>query len=163
MVAAFGFFLPPTVLPVLAGLVWPRVTSRGALAGFVAGIVSGAAFLIAKPFVPAAYGPSLQTISLWVSSVVVVAAMALASGRDERTQARIAEFYESLERPAPVSAIANVPEPFLISGVVLFLLGIVLAGVGWLTGTPSALASVTGLLLAGLGGYLMARHKREGS
>ena len=30
MVTAFGFFLPPTVLPVLAGLVWPRITSRGA-------------------------------------------------------------------------------------------------------------------------------------
>jgi Na+/proline symporter len=161
MVAAFGFFLPPTVLPVLAGLVWPRVTSRGALAGFVAGIVSGAAFLAAKPFVPAAYGHSLQTVSLWVSSVVVVLAMALGSRRDERELKRIAEFYDSLERPAPLSAVADLPEPFLISGAVLLLLGIVLAGIGWFTGTPSALASATGLLLAVLGGILLVRHSRR--
>ena len=160
MVAAFGFFLPPTVLPVLAGLLWPRVTSRGALAGFIAGIVTGAAFLVVKPFLPAAYGPSLQTVSLWFSSVVVVVAMAVGSNADERERARIAEFYDSLERPAPPSEVADVPEPFLISGVVLLLLGIVLAVIGWLTGTPSVLASATGLLLAVLGGLLLARHWR---
>ena len=160
MVAAFGFFLPPTVLPVLAGLLWPRVTSRGALAGFITGIVSGAAFLVAKPFLPAAYGPSLQTVSLWVSSLVVVAAMAAFSSRDEKERGRVAEFYDSLKRPAPASPVADVPEPFLISGVVLLLLGIMLAGIGWVTGTPSALASAIGLLLAFLGGLLLVRHRR---
>lgn len=162
MVAAFGFFLPPTVLPVLAGLVWPRVTSRGALAGFLSGIVSGAAFLVAKPWVPAAYGPVLQTWSLWVSSVLVVLAMALASHPDEHERTRIAEFFASLEKPAPAAETADIPEPFFISGMVLLLLGIVLAVIGWLTGTPSVLASATGVLLAVLGGLLLARHRRAG-
>ena len=45
MVAAFGFLLPPTVLPLLAGLLSRRLSSAGALAGFVAGLLIGGAML----------------------------------------------------------------------------------------------------------------------
>lgn len=57
MVAAFAFFLPPTVLPVLAGLLSRRLSSRGALAGFIAGLGAGVAFLVYKwVFKPASLG-----------------------------------------------------------------------------------------------------------
>jgi hypothetical protein len=161
MVTAFGFFLPPTVLPVLAGLVWPRITSRGALAGFLAGLVSGAAFLGVRAYLPASYNYPLQTVSLWVSSTAVVLAMFLASRKNTPEIARIAEFYRSLAQPAVPSPVAILPEPFLISGVVLGLLGLVLGGIGGFAGGPSRLALWVGLSLAALGGALLWRHGRR--
>ncbi len=53
MVVAFGFFLPPTVLPLLAGLLSRRLSAGGALAGFVAGISAGVAFLAYRFLGPA--------------------------------------------------------------------------------------------------------------
>jgi len=159
MVAAFGFFLPPTVLPVLAGLVWPRITSRGALVGFLTGLVSGAAFLGARAYLPASYSYPMQTVSIWVSSAVVVLAMFLASGKQAPERARIAEFYRSLAQPAAPAPVAVLPEPFFISGVVLLLLGLVLGGIGALSGGPGGLAAWVGLLLALVGGGLLWGHR----
>jgi Na+/proline symporter len=161
MVTAFGFFLPPTVLPVLAGLVWPRITSRGALAGFLAGLASGTAFLGVRVYLPASYNYPLQTVSIWVSSAVVVLAMFLASRKDTPERARIAEFYRSLAQPAVPSPAAKLPEPFLISGVVLLLLGLVLGGIGGFARGPGRLALWVGLLLTALGGALLWRHGRR--
>ena len=96
MVAAFGFFLPPTVLPVLAGLVWPRVTSRGALAGFIAGIVSGAAFLAAKPMIHGIDPHSMQTVVPMDFERGGGARDGARFAPDKRERARIAEFYASL-------------------------------------------------------------------
>ncbi len=162
MVAAFGFFLPPTVLPVLAGLVWPRVTSRGALAGFIAGLVSGGAFLAARAFLPAAYNYPMQTVSLWVSSAVVLAAMYLASASasDAPERAQIAEFYQALARPAAPAQQASIPEPFFISGVVLALLGVALGAIGALQWSAAKLTFWVGALLAALGATLLLRHRR---
>ena len=41
MVTAFGVFLAPTLLPVLAGLTIRSLTWKGALAGFIFGLVVG--------------------------------------------------------------------------------------------------------------------------
>lgn len=159
MVAAFGFFLPPTVLPVLAGLVWPRITSRGALVGFLAGLVSGGAFLAARAFLPPGYGYPMQTVSLWVSSLVVLLAMYLGSRESAGERERIAKFYESLARPAAPAPAAALPEPFFISGLVLFLLGVVLGGIGAVSSGPGSVAMWVGLLLVALGGMLLAKHR----
>jgi hypothetical protein len=48
LVAAFGFFLPPTVLPVLAGLLSRRLWAEGSLADFGVGIATGLAFFVYK-------------------------------------------------------------------------------------------------------------------
>jgi SSS family solute:Na+ symporter len=48
MVTAFGVLLAPTLLPLLATLVFRSLTSKGVIAGFAMGMVSGALTLTAK-------------------------------------------------------------------------------------------------------------------
>jgi SSS family solute:Na+ symporter len=63
MVTVFGVFMAPTLLPLLAGLVNRRVTARGALTGFIAGLSTGFVMLSIKTFwKPAAtiFGNSYQ-------------------------------------------------------------------------------------------------------
>jgi hypothetical protein len=103
----------------------------------------------------------MQTVSLWGSSLVVMVAMWLGSRADESERARITEFYHSLSRPAVPAPVANLPEPFFISGLVLLVLGLVLAALGALAGGASVLAAAVGLALAALGGALILRHRRN--
>jgi len=46
MIKAFGALLPATALPILAGLLWRRITARGALTGLIAGAISGFTLVI---------------------------------------------------------------------------------------------------------------------
>jgi Na+/proline symporter len=84
MVATFGFFLPPTVLPVLAGLPCRRLSAGGALAGFAAGIGSGLAFLVYRWIFKLANRGSFQAASIvipaGITTLVLVAASHTHSG-----------------------------------------------------------------------------------
>jgi len=159
MVAAFAFFLPPTVLPVLAGLVSRRLSARGALAGFVAGIGAGLAFLVYKwVFKPASLS-SFQAASLAIPTaittlVLVVAAYAFpASGEAAE---RASAFFARLRRPAvPTSTSEGSPTP--LAGLVIGLMGLVLlvTGSGLLTPRAYTLTIVTGGVLVVIGGIMM--------
>ena len=103
MVAAFAFFLPPTVLPVLAGLLSRRLSAGGALAGFVAGIGVGLAFLVYKWIFKPANLSSFQAASLAIPAgittlVLVVAAYAFPA-RGEAAE-RASAFFDRLARPS---------------------------------------------------------------
>ncbi len=132
MVAAFGFFLPPTVLPVLAGLVSRRLSTGGALAGFGAGMAAGFAFLGYKwAFKPASLS-AFQAASILIPTgitllVLFVAAWAFPSRGEEENRARA--FFSRLSQPsipAPQTGINPAP----VAGLVVGLMGLVLIGVG---------------------------------
>ncbi len=116
MVTAFGLFLAPTMLPVLAGLTVRWLTWKGAVTGFVMGLCCGAATFAIKTW----YLPSRQDLSadwinykfegiaiflniaatavgLWLGSVI--------PSRDEEEARRIESFFKELDRPIAPSEI----------------------------------------------------------
>jgi SSS family transporter len=159
MVAAFAFFLPPTVLPVLAGLVSRRLSAGGALAGFVAGIGTGLAFLVYKWFFKPANLSSFQAVSLAIPAgittlVLVVAAYGFpASGEAGE---RAAAFLDRLARPA-ISTSASDVSPGPVAGLVIGLMGLVLLviGSGLVTPPANTLTLGTGGALAAIGMIMM--------
>jgi Na+/proline symporter len=148
MVAAFAFFLPPTVLPVLAGLLSRRLSSAGALAGFVAGLGAGVAFLVYKwVFKPASLS-SYQAASLAIPTfittlVLVVAAYAFPVTGEARE--RSSAFFDRLSRPVVSAASADV-SPRSVVGMVIGSMGLVLLviGSGLLTPHSNSLTLGTG-------------------
>ncbi len=162
MVAAFAFFLPPTVLPVLAGLISRRLSARGALAGFIAGIGAGVAFLIYKwIFKPANLG-TYQAASLAVPTgitLLVLVAAAYAFPARGEAAARASAFFDRLHRPVTSTAASDV-SPGPVAGLVIGLMGLVLLAIGCGVLTPRAytLTLITGGVLVAIG-LIMMRSK----
>ncbi len=159
MVAAFGFFLPPTVLPVLAGLLSRRLSAGGALAGLSVGIGVGLAFLVYKWIFKPGNLSSFQAASIVIPAgittlVLVVAAYAFpASGE---AAARASAFFDRLARPSistPETGISLAP----VAGLVIGLMGLVLfvIGSGLLTRHAYTLTLGTGVGLVVIGAILM--------
>jgi solute:Na+ symporter, SSS family len=150
MVAAFGFFLPPTVLPVLAGLLSRRLSARGALAGFFAGIGIGLVFLIYEgvvhPVNLSAYQAASIIVPTTATTLVLVAAARWFPARGEAA-ARAADFFARLKQPsAPAEKPLASPAP--IAGVVIFIMGLTLLIIA------SGLASLpASRLTLGTGGF----------
>jgi Na+/proline symporter len=70
MVAAFGFFLPPTVLPILGGLLSRRLSAGGVMTGFFTGIGIGIAFLFYKWIVRPVNLTAFQAASILIPAGV---------------------------------------------------------------------------------------------
>ena len=160
MVAAFGFFLPPTVLPVLAGLLSRRLSAAGALAGFSVGIGAGLAFLIYKWIFQPVNLSSFQAASILIPTgitmlVLVVAAYAFPA-RGEAA-ARASAFFERLAQPS-LSTLETDVSPAPVAGLVIALMGLVLLviGSGLLTQHVYTLTLATGVGLVAIGALLMA-------
>lgn len=133
MVTVFGLFVGPMLLPMLLGLLSRRITRRGAAAGIVAGFVSGISFYLYKAYVlaarpgidPAWLRYDYEAISILTNIGVTAAAMALVSRFDrvsEAERARVAAFFQQLERPieAPAPGSPAPASPFgLIAHVTL--------------------------------------------
>ncbi|MES2221073.1 MAG: hypothetical protein V4587_08920 [Acidobacteriota bacterium] len=132
MVAAFGFLLPPTVLPLLAGLLSRRLSSAGALAGFVTGLVIGGAML---GYRLAAHPPdagAFQAASILVPAVCTFlvlwgwATWLPAQGEEKE---RAARFIVGLGETSKDSE-GLVASPAPIAGLVIGIMGSVLVVVG---------------------------------
>ena len=155
MVAAFGFFLPPTVLPVLAGLLSRRLSAGGALAGFTVGMGMGLAFLAYKWIFKPASLSSFQAASIVIPAgittlVLVVAAYAFPATGEAAERA--SAFFDRLARPAlSTSAVEISPAP--VAGLVIGLMGLVLLviGSGLLTPRAYTLTLGTGAVLVAIG------------
>jgi Na+/proline symporter len=159
MVAAFGFFLPPTVLPVLAGLLSRRLSAGGALAGFTVGIGLGLAFLVYKWIFKPANLSSFQAASIVIPAgittlVLVVAAYAFPATGEAAERA--SAFFGRLARPAISSSTSEI-SPAPLAGLVIGLMGLVLLviGSGWVTPQANTLTLGTGGALAAIGATLM--------
>ena len=159
MVAAFGFFLPPTVLPVLGGLLSRRLSAAGAMAGFFAGIGIGLAFLLYKwTFKPANIG-TFQAASIVVPAgitalVLVVAAYAFPA-KGEAAE-RASQFLGRLGRTALASASQASPAP--VAGLVIAIMGLVLVVTGSGVAAVPANTLTLGIgTMLGLIGWVMMR------
>ncbi len=132
MVAAFGFLLPPTVLPLLAGLLSRRLSSAGALAGFLAGLIIGGAMLGYRLAAHPSDSGAFQAASI----LVPVACVSLvlwgwatwfpAQGKERE---RAARFIIGLGEPSKDSE-GMVANPAPIAGLVIGVMGIALVIVG---------------------------------
>ncbi len=163
MVTVFGFFLPPTVLPVLAGLLSRRLSAHGALAGFFVGIGLGLGFLVYKwlfrPPDLGAFQAASIVIPALATALVLVAAARWFPARGE-AEARAAAFFARLERPtAPAERPVASPAP--IAGVVILIMGLALLtmGSGSFGASLSWLTLATGCFFAALG-LIMVLAKR---
>ena len=158
MVAAFGFFLPPTVLPVLAGLLSRRLSAGGALAGFTAGIGMGLAFLVYRWIFKPAHLGSFQAASIVIPAgittlVLVVAAYAFPATGEAAERA--SAFFDRLARPAISTSVSEI-SPTPVAGLVIGLMGLVLLviGSGSVTSHANMLTLGTGGALAVIGAML---------
>ncbi|HZT72189.1 MAG TPA: hypothetical protein VE996_00885 [Terriglobales bacterium] len=171
MVAAFGFFLPPTVLPVLAGLLSRRLSAAGALAGFGVGIAAGAGFLFYQwRFLPRG-SAGFQALSIVVPAALTVLVLAFAAvffpARREAA-ARANEFFARLGRPASQAPGAGGISPAPMVGTILAAMGVVLAllGCGAMPGAANPLTLGVGLLFLAIGLAIAGfsrRHRAEGA
>ncbi|MGH9616138.1 MAG: sodium:solute symporter family transporter [Acidobacteriaceae bacterium] len=128
MVAAFGFLLPPTVLPLLAGLLSRRLSSAGALAGFVTGFFIGGAMLGYRLVAQPPDNGSFQAASILIPAACVFlvlwgwATWFPAQGKE---QERAARFIVGLGEPSRDSE-GIVANPAPIAGLVIGIMGSVL-------------------------------------
>lgn len=153
MVLAFGFFLPPTVLPVIAGLLTRRLSAGGALAGFLAGISVGLILLFYRVISGPEEVSKIQGASVVVATLVVSLILFLAwwlfPVKGEAAD-RSARFLEKLGRLAPPTEAVENPGP--IAGLVIGVMGVVLSVVGMgVLSRPNILTIGTGLGLLAIG------------
>lgn len=176
MVTVLGLFLSPTLLPLLAGLVSRRVTARGALTGFFAGLTVGSTMLVLKmihPSVVNAFGDTYNyeglTLLLNISATLIgmVAGSAIL-GRADGEEEKTAEFFRRLDVPVSDSERGEPKQ-----NPALGLLGTATLGVGLLLLTAglissSSLARVLDggaglpLIVGGAVLYRRTRQQRQG-
>ncbi len=110
MVTAFGVFLAPTLLPVLAGLTIRSLTWKGALAGFIFGLIVGFTtfsiktwYLPSRPDIPAEWANyTFEGISIFLNFAATVLGMWFGSvflKKDADETSRISSFFQSLDTP----------------------------------------------------------------
>ncbi|MDE3181445.1 MAG: sodium/solute symporter [Acidobacteriota bacterium] len=145
MVTVFGLLIAPALLPLLAGLTVRSLTTRGALAGFVAGLLTGIFMLALKTWwLPSIKGVSaewanytFEGISILVNIGVTALAMWLGTvcfPADAEEQARIRRFFAELDRPIAESEVQQTEaSPLRAIGVATMAVGVLLAAAGLLS------------------------------
>lgn len=132
LVFVWGLFVPPTVMPVLAGLLTPRLSAKGALAGFIGGLGVGLALLVCNLLTSPANPMNFEAVTIIISSAATVATLAIAAiwfpATGEAAE-RAEKFFATLRRPS-ISADAEVTNPIPIAGVVIGTMGLALVIVG---------------------------------
>jgi solute:Na+ symporter, SSS family len=178
MVTVFGLFIAPTFLPLLAGLTIRKITWKGAIAGFAAGLLAGIFTLALKMwYLPHISGISaewtnytFEGISILLNTAVTILAMWagsvwLPSSSEER--ARIEDFFRNLGRPITSE---DVPEKRTISpgpaiawstiGVAVLL---IVAGIWSDLAVARSIDLVVGAILGVVGIVMQRKYKAAGS
>ena len=174
MVTAFGVFLAPTLLPVLGGLTVRSLTWKGALTGFVSGLVVGMSMFAVKTW----YLPTLpnlspewanytfEGISIFSNFAATALGMWLGSilpARDGQETNRIAAFFQALDTPissAEVRKQEHDSSGTAVGGATLAV-GVLLVVAGLLANSKEArwIDVIFGLLLMALGSKFLHRAK----
>jgi solute:Na+ symporter, SSS family len=168
MVGATGFFVPPTVLPMLAGLLSKRLSAAGVIAGFSTGMCVGLLFFLYRWIFEPANLTVWQSASIVVTSFATVLVLGTAAHffpvTGEAVE-RSSKFLDRLNRPAASSEIRDSPVP--IAGLALIPLGLVLllVGGGITTSGRNVLTLGVGILFCTVGlalkfGSSIQRNKR---
>ncbi|HXE15180.1 MAG TPA: hypothetical protein VN633_23855 [Bryobacteraceae bacterium] len=176
MVTAFGLLLAPTMLPLLAGLTVRWLTWRGALSGFIVGLITGIATLAIKTwYLPSVHGLSpewvnytFEGISIFANIGATCVGMWLGSvipARNAQEQARIALFFRDLDTPIAPEEVHkykdNSSGPALGAGTMVVGLLLVLAGLFAHAAEARFIDLVLGLILMGLGGKILAATRQS--
>ena len=177
MVTVFGVAVAPMMLPLLGGLLFPRLGHRAAVAGFVVGVVTGFTTLaVQKYYLPTLPGMSDEWITfeagayaIFVNVGVTALTMLIWSlvdriGRAER--ARIDAFFERLRAPlvpAVERSVEAAPAPFFITGIIVGVTGLLLIGASFMTATPAGrwIDIASGLALCVIGWVLYSRTRER--
>jgi len=176
MVVLFGLALSPTVLPMLGGLFVRRLSSRGAIAGFLAGFASGVCLYLYKililqkqPGISSTWITyTFTAYSTFINMGVTILAMWLTSVLETRTaetMVKIDLFLERIRTPIQPSeqTYGEAPSPFFITGIILVGLGLVLFLAGCFSPSQDArfLDWLVALCLGLLGAVLYKLHRES--
>lgn len=175
MVAVFGLFVGPMLIPMLAGLLNRRVTWRGAAAGIAAGFVSGISLFLVKSLVlvhrldPVWLRYDFEAIAILTNIGVTVAAMVIATRLERATaedREQIAAFFKRLDTPVRFDATDKeaVPaaSPFSLIAAVTLGTGLLLWAAAAVQpgGDGRTINVAAGLALAVLAAGLWHLHRR---
>ncbi|MBW3630351.1 MAG: Gfo/Idh/MocA family oxidoreductase [Gemmatimonadetes bacterium] len=175
MVTVFGVAVAPMMLPLLGGLFSRRLTRKGAMVGFVVGLLVGFTTLgIQRLYLPGRPGYTADWISfefgayaIFINVGVTVLAMMLWTRferRDAAEDARIADFFARMDVPveAPAASGRSSPSPFYITGVgVLGVAGILLVASFFVESGIGRWIDVGAALVLALCGALLYRTRRR--
>ncbi len=176
MVTVFGLFVGPMLIPMLLGLLVPRVTWRGAAAGIGAWFVCGLSVYFYKTFVLATQpgvDPNwlrydyeaiaiLTNFAVTLAAIALVTAMEKVSG-DERT--KINAFFERLATPIRKTETTEAGEifsPFYLIGWVTIGTGLLLiiAAATQVSGAGRAINLSAGVTLGLIGAGFFRLHRQ---
>ncbi len=186
MFRLFSAFGPAIMLPLIAGLFSRKVNARGALAGLIAGAVTGVTLVAANIFLVQAYATDMAAnprLDFWLRSgwnsaatVLNVAATVLGMWLGSTSKpaaaeekARSQEFFANLAKPYLLEEKAERPgaalAPFRIIGLMLLAYGLAVAAVAVLVRLHyhDVRAFTTDLIIAGvlaaMGGLMQLGRK----
>jgi len=167
MAKVFGLFLPPVAIPMLLGMLTPRISARGAQAGLFLGIVAGlAAFVFGVRFPLLRRAEFLTFFTGGVTLAVLCAGSWLLPDAGARREQVLAFFARFRETPRPAAA-ANEPAdvsflPVIAAGIAAVgavLIVAVLLTDGFAKGRLSVCIGLA-LQLVALGFWMAARRSR---
>jgi len=141
MIKAFTAFAPAIMLPLLAGLLFKKVNSKGAYAGIVAGFVSGSIFLLLNIILVGMYNEqfvSNSQLNYWLNqgwssgSILLnisITSLALYLGSkfgeiSDDEKRRTEEFFKLMDTPYVAEKKATSISPFPAIGITLSVIGI---------------------------------------
>jgi SSS family transporter len=128
MVMVFGLFVPPTVMPVLAGLLTRRLSASGALSGYLCGMIVGLGLLAYNLLTAPTDQMTFEAITILISFSITTATLAIAAiwfpARGEAAE-RASRFFATLTRPSIPTEI-SVTNPTPIAGLVAGAMGVAL-------------------------------------
>lgn len=160
MVFVWGLFVPPTVIPVLAGLVTQRLSTKGALAAFAGGMGVGLGLLVCNVLIAPANPMNFEAITIIVAfaaTLAIIAISAIGFPVTGEAAERAAQFFATLRRPsAAADAAATATNPIPVAGVIILVMGLtlVIVGLGVFPATkfsPFTLGLATVFVTVGLG------------
>ncbi len=140
MIKAFTAFAPAIMLPLLAGLLFKNINSKGAYAGIIAGFVSGILLLLLNVILVGIYNEQFVSnpqLNYWLNqgwssgSIVLniaITMLALYFGskvgkisEDERE--RTIEFFKAMDTPYVSEQKSTASSPFPAIGIILTIIG----------------------------------------
>ena len=166
MAKVFGLFLPPVAIPMLLGMMTPRVSARGAQAGLFVGIIAGLAVFVLGAWHP--YLRRAEFLTFFTSGVTLLAMLIgslLCPDSGPRREQVLAFFARFRETPSQTAATKQPTDiSFLpviavgIAAVGLILIGAVLFTGGFEKGHLSICIGLALLLVAS--GFWIASRRR---
>ena len=179
MVTAFGVFLAPTLLPVLAGLTIRSLTWKGALTGFIFGLVVGFTtfsiktwYLPSRHDIPAEWANyTFEGISIFLNFAATALGMWFGSAflkKDADETSRISSFFRSLDTPISASEVhgqEHDPARMAVGAATVTVgLLLILASLFAHSAQARSIDAALGLILIGLGSrfvYLARQAKKK--